>query len=524
MISHRITKITLFIICAAALSLYLIYLPFYFYKFHNTGLIFTVDSFAYLLKSLEVADGNLVPMRTHAIGWPIFASLFFYLLNIKSVFIAMFYGQLLNIFLGVLAIIPTYLIARQFLNRSYSLLTSILLALSFWQLYSALEFFSEPIFTLLLLATVYFAIKSKNGPNFIFISAVTAGFSYWIRPNGIFLLLIIIFSYWLLRRHIENKPNLLGAVITSALLFFIIAAPPLYQRYLTFGSPFFYGENSNYFAENYNQLWTPNQPLIALADYLKNQTIYEIIDRFVIHGAGSLVFSLIILNLPLSLFTIWGLMISLNKKKRWPLIFTIIIFIGGLAPLYAVYFTPRYLFPLLPLTAIFTTLGIKHFLKNQTHRFLIIALIILLQASFLIVGFFYPQYYFLTKRSDEAVAFGRWTAQNLQGRTAIALDQDFIMMNLSDATVSQKGLFDLEAPQSKLSLIYPGYFTNAKKLTDWLRSNQINYLILNSDNSDRINQQLKIYTNVPLPLNYKKIYHNYDNQSSWAVDIYKINY
>lgn len=436
----------------------------------------------------------------------------------------MFYGQLLNILLGALAIIPTYLIARQFLNRSYSLLTSILLALSFWQLYSSLEFFSEPIFTLFLLTAIYFAIKSKDQPNFIFISAAAAGFSYWIRPNGIFLLLIIAFSYWLLRRHVESKRVLLATVLTSVLLFFIIAAPPLYQRYLIFGSPFFYGENSNYFVENYSQLWTPNQPSVALADYLKNHTIYEIISRFIIHGGGGLVFSLVILNLPLSLFTIWGLIISLNKKKRWPLIFTIIIFIGGLTPLYAVYFTPRYLFPLLPLTAIFTVLGIKNFLKNQTHRSLIIALIILLQASFFIVGFFYPQYYFLTKRSDEAVAFGRWAAQNLQGRAAIALDQDFIMMNLSDTTISQKGLFDLESPRSKLSLIYPGHFTDIKKLTKWLQSNKIDYLILSGDNSDRINQQPKIYTRRPLPSNYKKIYHNYDNQSSWAVDIYKINY
>ncbi|MFH1758977.1 MAG: hypothetical protein ABH822_00235 [Patescibacteria group bacterium] len=695
-ISFKTKLLVLFVI---SLATNLLFLYFYYYRFHSTGLVFTVDSFAYLVKAREILASNLAPMRTHAIGWPLFVAPFLYFFRNHSIFEQMVYAQFFNSFLGALAVFPTHLLARQFLSKNWSLLAAFFTASSFWFVYSSSEFFAEPLFMIFLLLVLYFLVRHRRhselceesihhrrhfdpvekshqpsnipsigiprlaslarndgGARFVILASMCAAFAYWLKPQGILLLIIVILSIWLARlshseqseesnRHSEAEPknltkqhsNILqnvrmlfsknktdssltlrmtvkqlvtghwSLVILTIMIFIIVSSPFLVQRYHHFGSPFFYGENSNYWADSYDQLWTPTpQPVIpdAIGDpesitflsYLQSHSPLEITDRFLFHGLGALVFTLLVLSLPLTIFFLWGVArcclapgIAQSSKKTWPLLTTITVFLLALSPIYAIYFTPRYLFPFIPIVMIFSVIGLRdvalslrasnsergnlfrHFdrrspeateaekshqldnihnteiprlrsdhgrssARNDWRGKLLVLISCFLFLVFLIAGFIYPQYYFLAKRSDHALEFGRWVAQNIRGKIAIALNQDFIMMNLPNPRVASAGLFDFYATRTMsdfgtksdivlVELKYPGRFEDIASLTAYLKENNFDYLALDRDHTSRMNVQPKIYTNNDLsPETYTKIYSDYDPNSTWAIDFYKLDH
>lgn len=486
-----------------------------YWSYHTTGLIINVDGLAYLLKALEIAKGNFTPMTTHAIGWPLITAPLFYFFGSNSLFVNMVYAQLLNASLGILALLPVYWLARQFLDKNYSLLAVGLTGVSFWWAFSSFGFFAEPIFTIFLLLTLFFLTKSQtNGLRSILLASALASLAYWTKPQGILLLavaVLIIFFY--------HKPRFSAYALAAVAVFFIIAAPMLYQRYLYFGSPFYYGENSKYFVDTYEQLWGAAFPDVSFWEYLKTHSITDYLNRFLVYGLGSLIFSLLAITLPYNLFAAWA--VANNFKKYLPLILTTAVWLIALTPIYAVYFTPRHLFPLIPLIAILSSGGLSEL--NIKNKWVMNLVVIGTALALSIAGIIYPQYYFIKKRPYAMVKFSRWAAQNLRGKIAVGLGGDFIMSNLPDAIVGGRGLFNIKAPDTGIELVYPGYFENPVKLKQWLKKNNVNYLILDRDYEPRIRNPLKIYRGKKLPAGFQLIFSDFDSSSSWQVEVYKVN-
>ncbi len=516
------TLLALFLFVAINIATRLTYLAFISH-YSPGALLIRVDGYIYMLKSLEMIQGNWLPMRTHASGWPFLLTPFFYLIQHKSIFEMMIHAHFFSTFISSLIIIPLYLVSKEiFQNKKAVFTTLIIFTCFFWAIYGSLGLFTEPIFSLLLLFIIYFLIRYKHHPRHLITASVLAGVSYWIRPNGIFVLLIILLTLWLLRKKVPHfRYHHLYQAIS---IFFITALPFLYQRYLNFDSPFYYGENSKYFVNEYNQLWGAAYPNISFFEYLSSHSFIEIFNRFIVFGFGSLTFSALALTLPFSIFFVWSVMRFLKDPRFTSLLVTLGVWIISFTPIYAVYFTPRHLFPILPIAAILITAGVLSLVKYLRHQNLVLLAIATTGLCFISVSYFYPQYYFLEKTPREALTMSRWIAENVRGKIAMAASNDIVMMNLPDTTIAQLGLFDLKAPRTNLQVVYPGKINDIDILTQWLKDNKVDYLVVDRDHMPRITPQLKIYTGKVLPSYYEKIYHDYSVKSSWETEIYKINW
>ena len=516
------TLLALFLFVAINIATRLTYLAFISH-YSPGALLIRVDGYIYMLKSLEMLQGNWLPMRTHASGWPFLLMPFFYLIQQKSIFEMMIYSHFLSVVISSLTIIPLYLVSKEiFKDKKAVFTTLIIFTCFFWAIYGSLGLFTEPIFGLLLLFIIYCLLKYRHNPRYLIAASILAGISYWIRPNGIFVLLIILLTLWLLRKKVSHfQYHHLSQVIS---IFFITALPFLYQRYLHFGSPFYYGENSKYFVDKYHQLWGAAYPDISFFEYLSSHSLVEIFNRFVIFGFGSLTFSALALTLPFSIFFVWGVMRFLKDSRFTSLLVTLGIWIISFTPIYAVYFTPRHLFSVLPITAILITAGILSLIRYIRYQNLVLLAIATTGLCFISVSYFYPQYYFLEKTPREALTMSRWIAENVRGKIAMAASSDIVMMHLPDTTVAELGLFDLKAPQTGLQIVYPGKINDVDQLTIWLKDNGVDYLVVDRDHMPRIKPQLKISTIKILPSYYEKIYHDYSVESSWETEIYKLNW
>jgi len=457
---------------------------------------------------LEIIKGNFMPMTTHGMGLSLATAPIFNLLGSSSIFVNMVYAHFINIFISSLCIFPLYFIAKRiFITNNKNndtrcrYLVVILFIFSFWALYSAIGFFAEPLITLLLLLMLLFTLKAADDSRWLLLSTLFAGFAYWVKPIAIIFPVIILISLFLqLYRTANWKKNFLKQALIVVIIFTVIVIPFLWQRYLYFGSPFDYGENSRYFVDSYNQLWGQKDEPVSFSQYLKTHQWPDYFQKFIFFGLGGLIFSLLAIALPFSIFSIWGMILGLRSPPLWPLLVTIIVWLIGFTPVYHILFTPRHLFPLIPLLAIFAVFAIS-IIANQNGdigcpkdtrcpNFTGLTMTtVIITILFFAVSFIFPQYYFLTPRSYQELEFARWTAANLRGKLAISTMGDFVMMHLSDATVGGRGLFNVAAPQSGLELVYPGYFTDSEELKKWMIDNDVEYLALT-----RSNQQQRIIT------------------------------
>ncbi|HIE41382.1 MAG TPA: hypothetical protein EYP80_01835, partial [Candidatus Aenigmarchaeota archaeon] len=475
--------------------------------------------------SLEITKGNFVPILTHAIGWSQFMAPFFYLFGSTSIFQNMVYARIISDFVGALSIFPLAYIGKKLLDDKRSLIFLLILFVFSSQLImSSTSALTEPLFTFLLLMSVYFIIKAGENQNYILIASLFGAFAYYVRPNGILVLLIILFSFFLLRREIP-KFNY-KYIIYIAVIFFAISAPFLYQRYTHFGSAFFYGENSKYFVDTYQQVWSNNVPVPSLMDYLSTHTLTDYFNKFVIYGFFNIIFDYVygVISPLLLFFFLYGILMYFNNKKFLPLIVVFFIWVIGLTPVWDIFGTPRHLYPTIPFILIFSTVAINEVSKNNRYRNVLLSLFLIVFILFSLitpVGHWYksPQ-----SSVHDGLEWGRWAAQNIKGKIAIIEGGDLIMMHLPDTMVSGVGQLDLYAPTSNLSVVRPGYFENLSSAMEWFKEIGVTHLALDDNNINRRPYLREIYSGKEIPSYLIEVYSNYDTDSKWKMRIYYVNW
>lgn len=511
-------SLTLVVLFALALAIRLFLTPY--------NIVLREDAYVYLLKSLEITKGNFNPILTHLIGWSLFMAPFFYLFGSTSIFQNMIYARIISDFVGALSIFPLAYIGKELLDDKRSLIFLLILFVFSSQLImSSTSAMTEPLFTFLLLMSVYFIIKARENQNYILIASLFGAFAYYVRPNGIFVLLIILFSFFLLRREIPKFSY--KYIIYITVIFFAISAPFLYQRYTHFGSAFFYGENSKYFVDTYQQVWSNNVPVPSLMDYLSTHTFTDYIDKFIIRGFFKIIFYYVYFGVisPLLLFFfLYGILRYFNDKKFLPLIVTFFIWIIGLTPVWDIYGTPRHLYPTIPFVLIFSTVAVNEVFKNNRYRNILLSLFLIV---FILFSLIIPvRHWYKSPQSSvhDGLEWGRWAAQNIKGKIAIIEGGDLIMMHLPDTMVSGVGQLGLYAPTSNLSVVSPGYFENLSSAMEWFKEIGVTHLALDDNNINRRSYLREIYSGKEIPSYLIEVYSNYDTDSKWKMRIYYINW
>ncbi len=489
------------------------------------GRVLREDAFIYLAKSLEITKGDFVPSLSYPIGWSLFMAPFFLIFKSASILKNMHFARLLSDMVGALAIFPFYLLAKEIMPRRALILALMLFTFCSQLIISATSAYSEPLFTVLLLFSLLFVSESRQKRSGIFNAAFFAGLCYWVRTNGIFVLVLVIVSAIYLRHEIAGfRYADIGLVIV---IFLITSAPHLYLRYHYFGSPTYYGSNSKFFVDTFAKVWSNNIGVPSLLDYLKTHTPGDWINRFLVHGFFELIFYDFIYKTLTPLLTfpfLYGVIRYMKRKELFPLLATMAIWIAGLSPVWAIFDNPRHFYPLMPLVLIFTALAIYDMFRNHRLRALLQALFILVFVGFSLVT---PVKDLVSPEeawAEDGMTWAKWVAEHVRGKIAIIEGGDLIMMNLPDTRVGGVGQYDLYAPKSGLSIVRPGYFSNLHDAMKWLEKAGVTHIVLDDINIDRRPYLRSLLSGNKTPPYLVKLYDNHNTSSKWKVRIFAINW
>lgn len=489
---------------------------FFFAHFPGSSIL-RYDSYLYLVKSLEIAGGDWTPLRAHPIGLSVFTAPFFYFLKTPSIFVAMAYANFISLTVGALAVFPTYFLSKRLMGSSGAMAASILISISYWFVSSSINFGNEALFTISLLTAIFFLTKTKENGYYILASAASGAFGYSVRPNGIVVLAIIVISYFASRKRVPNYRH--RHLIYAILVFFALSAPFLYQRYVYFGSAFSYGENSKYFVRSYGEVWGERFPNPPFKEFISSLTVKDYLNLFALRGVGAMLFILLMITAPLSIFFVWGGIISLSNRDFLPIHMVFIVWVLSFLPIFHLLGIPRHFFPLLPLTSIYTAYGIRNIVSGSRRPYMFFMLVMAVAAPFLLISFVQSGYYWIPLNH---LKFGRWVATNIKGKIAIGRNNDLIMMNFPDTIVGGRGLFDLEAPQSGIATTYPGPFNDPIEIMPWFKEHKVTHLAI--DTSYQANFALDTYTGKNIPPYWKLIYEDSDIVANRNIRLYEIDW
>jgi hypothetical protein len=122
------------------------------------------DAYSYLLKGFEIIEGNWLPIRVHSTGWAMFLAFFLKLFAIESLYGGMILARILSILLIGLSIFPFANLANKLVDKKSAIIAVLAFALCPPLIVTGISAYSEPIFILLVISTMYFLANSGGKP------------------------------------------------------------------------------------------------------------------------------------------------------------------------------------------------------------------------------------------------------------------------------------------------------------------------------------------------------------------------
>lgn len=508
--------------------------------FTNYNLYLIEDAYTYLLKSIEIINGNFTPVLSHAMGLSFFVAPFLYFFGNGNLLQYMHLANTLNALIGALIVIPTFLISREFVREKTAILTSLFIVFCPTLVYSSTKFYTEPLFTLFFLFSLYFIIIHQKNKFYITYSLIFASLAFFVRPTGLIILPIIIASYLAIQNQyvignvmmlikslqIKNKKYFIMAIknpeikkqiikiIYITIIFFALSAPFLIQRTLSFGHPLNFGENNKYFIDTYDKVWATNIEIPTIGEYLLTHNIFDYFNKFVLNGFIQILKSLVVIirswfffspitYLIMLINVFLGFLMFRKDIRVIVLNFSVIFFIIFLSLVFDIFSTERHLYPLVPILIIFSFMSIekiilsyKKIIKNQDVLLLIFTLIICIMSLITLANptyhseplwkntvgdiiFITPVFPYNTNSLNKKFEFpvwSEWVVKNLKGRISVT-DGDYIMLQLPDSKTSGVNQTERYAPESNISVIRHPYFEKINPALNWYKQNEVNYIV-----------------------------------------------
>ena len=538
--SNVVLYLILIVIISLGLKLYLV----------DFSLPVNSDNLSYVLNGIAHSNGDFDHSPSRSIGWSLFLSPFFSLMNSNDFLDYSNVAKIISIGVSTATIFLIYKVGRKFFDERYSLVAACLFAYLPYLNYNSVMALSEPLFIFSAIASFYFLLNDKS--KFVILALAFAGFSYWIRLNGIILFLIVSITYILTfkKSRIFLKNYGLGLVV-----FLIIISPMLLQKYEQFGDPFYSSYQDTMFSKNYEELIS-NISLntkTSASLYIEKNGILDFIYTFFISGFINSVILLSKISFPYLFILIpLGILFSFRAfdqksqytKANWIFILSSIFlmsFILSVVP------EKRFLLFLMPLLVLFSVIPIQRVTeyglstfslsRKQKDVFLVIVIIIIIILS----GLFTLRYDKLDPvLENEKMDFAKYALENLHGNTlrdfggatdyinfVILLDhndfQDFKIRSWADGTernkfayqetgVSASNIEDLVLKGESLNLNYlisNQHTTFYYPYIDQVYHNekQYPYLIKIFDSSEYGYEKLKIKV---FEINYEKFHKNFE--------------
>ena len=484
--SNVVLYLILIVIISLGLKLYLV----------DFSLPVNSDNLSYVLNGIAHSNGDFDHSPSRSIGWSLFLSPFFSLMNSNDFLDYSNVAKIISIGVSTTTIFLIYKVGRKFFDERYSLVAACLFAFLPQLNYNSVMALSEPLFIFSILASFYFLLNDKAKSSIPALAFV--GFSYWIRLNGIIFFLIISLIYILTfkKSRIFLRNYGIGLVI-----FLIIISPILLQKYEQFGDPFYSSYQDKMFSNNYEELISnlSSNTEASASSYIENNGILDFMYTFFISGIFNSMIMLSKLSFPYIFILIpFGILFSFRAfdqksqytKANWIFILSSILFMSFIL---SVVPEKRFLLFLMPFLVLFSVIpihrvteyGLSTFSlsRNQKNAFLVIVIIIVIILS----GLFTLRYEKLDPGlENEKMDFAQYALENLHGNTlrdfgggtdyinsVILLDynnfQDFKISSLADDTERSK-------------LAYQEIGVSASNIEDLILKGEplnLNYLISN---------------------------------------------
>ena len=251
------------------------------------------DNLDLLERAFAHSQGNFDMSPNRNFGWPLFITPFLFLIDSDNFIDYSNLVRTLGIAVTTFAILPTYLLARRFFDEKYALVAASLLAIEPNLTNIAWHGNTEPLFMVALIGSFYF-ILGKNNNRIFYLAFLLAGISFWIRPMGMVMFIILTVIYFVRFRKSSNILRYLACL----LIFLITISPVLIVRDLQYGDPFFYGDVNKGFIDENSMLHATNVEPVTFSEYVEKNGFLSFLDTFVYGGIKNLIIELGKISLP----------------------------------------------------------------------------------------------------------------------------------------------------------------------------------------------------------------------------------
>ena len=351
------------------------------FKLHTVD--FTVlpeeDTFGYVLRGMAHNNGDFTEHPRKTLGWSIFISPFFNIIDSNNFLEYVNIARGLGLAISIITIIPMYVLSRKFFDAKYSLCAVGLFAFEPHLNHVSGLGYTEPLYILAIILSLYF-ILNKNS-NYSYLSFLTIGLLWWVRWNGIVMLLIASIIFF---TNFKKTPKLFLKYFVCLAICLIVVSPMLIERSEQFGSPFFFSQNEHMFTGEYATITADNMLGIEYSafDYIDDNGFEKFIEKFVFLGIYNLFSVLFNMSFPYLIFFLpFGILFSLRAfdqekkyiRSNWILI---LISLGAFVFYFAIMPEKRLIYHVYPFLIILATIslhrlveyGLPTFSFNEKHK------------------------------------------------------------------------------------------------------------------------------------------------------------
>ena len=384
------------------------------------------DVFGWTLLGIANGNGDFTEHTRKTLGWPIFMSPFFNLVDSNNFLDYVNIARMLGITLSTITVIPMYLLSRKFFDVKYSLCATGLFAFEPHLNHIAGQGMTEPLYILAIIISLYFVLQKNS--NYSYLSFLTIGLLWWVRWQGIIMLLVASIIFF---RNFKKTPKLFLKYFVCLAICLIAVSPMLVERYEQFGDPLYFSQSLLLFTGEYASILAVNMLDFEYSafDYIDDHGFGKFIENFVLLGIYNLFFVLFKMSFPyLIIFLPFGIIFSLRafdqEKKyiqsNWILILITLIpfiFYFALLPekrlIYHVY-PFLIILAIIPLQRL-VEYGLSTFSYNERQKKIVLVGIM---GAVLILSSFYTLRYDLPDPvlNDEKILFAETLSQKFEGK------------------------------------------------------------------------------------------------------------
>jgi len=453
------------------------------------------DAIGHILRGIGHTNGNFEPIAAKTLGWSIFLSPFFSLIDSENFLDYANLAKILSVIISIASIFAVYKLGRKFFPQKYALVVASLFAFEPHLNYNSVQGITEPLYILIFIISFYF-ILNKN-TKFQYISFILVGMLWWIRWPGIIMLIVIsiIFFY---NAKISGKSLAKYALCIG--LFLLIVSPMLNNRYEEFGDTLHFEMGSNFFTGEFSKLQSKDTTDFEYSaiDFVNERGILEFFDRFVLTGIFNVLEQLVRIAFPYLIILLpLGIIFSFRAfdqdsrmiKSNWILI---LVTLSAMVVTFAVIPERRFLYYLFPFLIILATIPIQRLIeyglstfsfskKQKNYSLIIILTIIIILSSTFMLRYDTEDAF----EQEEKLIFAEFLMTNFSGKIIDSGNslQGIFYVKLSDAKfrdVGSNGVMENILKDDKLEKIS----LSGNSLEDFILNGErydLKYIAINQD-------------------------------------------